>query len=149
MASSEVAITNLLYRYAECVDTGDFKTMAELFAHAQMRTRLDNGEIGMLDGPSVASNMSQQVVIYPDGTPRTKHVMTNPIVHADEDAGTGTARSYFTVFQQVDDFPLQPVIAGRYRDEFERVDGEWRWAFRDYSFVDQIGDLSRHLKMTL
>jgi 3-phenylpropionate/cinnamic acid dioxygenase small subunit len=149
MASSEVAITNLLYRYAECVDTGDFKTMAELFAHAQMRTRLDNGEIGMLDGPSVASNMSQQVVIYPDGTPRTKHVTTNAIVEVDEDAGVADARSYYTVFQQLDDFPLQAIITGHYVDRFERVDGEWRWAFRDYSFVDQIGDLSRHLKMTL
>ncbi len=77
---------------------------------------------------------------YPDGTPRTKHVMTNPIVEVDEDAGTGTARSYFTVLQQVDDLPLQPVIAGRYRDEFERADGEWRFTHR-HMICDLFGDL--------
>ena len=63
------------------------------------------------------------------------------------DAGTeATSRSYYTVFQQVDDEPLQPIIAGRYHDRFELVDGAWRWAERDYSLVDRVGDLSRHLR---
>jgi hypothetical protein len=70
--------------------------------------------------------------------------MTNPIVEVDEDAGTGTARSYFTVLQQVDDLPLQPVIAGRYRDEFERADGGWRFTHR-HMICDLFGDLSHHL----
>ena len=26
--------------------------------------------------------------------------------------------------------PLQPVLSGRYHDQFERVDGEWRWVER-------------------
>ena len=37
----------------------------------------------------------------------------------------GRLSSYFTVFQQVDDFPLQPIVAGRYEDRFERVDATW------------------------
>ena len=44
---------------------------------------------------------------YPDGTPRTRHVTTNLIIESEEDAGTATSRSYFTIFQQVGDFPLQ------------------------------------------
>ena len=79
-----------------------------------------------------------------DGTPLTKHVITNPIVEVDEAAGTASCRSYYTVFQQTDDFPLQPVIEGRYHDEFERVDGVWRWSYRDYSLVDLVGDMSHH-----
>ena len=53
------------------------------------------------------------------------------------------ARSYFTVFQAPPDFPLQPIVIGRYHDAFARVDGAWRFADR---LSDLIGDLSRHLR---
>ena len=43
---------------------------------------------------------------------------------------------------------LQPVISGRYRDEFERVDGAWRFATRKM-YVDLVGDLSQHLLFEL
>ena len=86
---------------------------------------------------------------YPDGTPRSKHVITNPIVEVADDGLTATVRSYYTVFQQVDgDFPLQPVINGRYRDEFTKVDGEWRYT-RRHMGVEYLGDLSRHLLFEL
>jgi SnoaL-like domain len=68
-------------------------------------------------------------------------------VTVDEAAGIATCDSYYTVFQQVDDFPLQPIIAGRYHDEFKRTDETWRWHFRDYSLIDLIGDLSRHSRV--
>lgn len=35
MASSEVEIANLVYRYAEYIDGGDFEAAADLFAHAR------------------------------------------------------------------------------------------------------------------
>jgi hypothetical protein len=37
------------------------------------------------------------------------------------------------------------IVAGRYDDRFERVDGRWRFSYRDYTMMDQIGDLSHHL----
>jgi hypothetical protein len=49
------------------------------------------------------------------------------------------------VLQQVDDFPLQPIIAGQYRDRFEKVDGGWRFTER-VIHPDLIGDLSRHMR---
>ena len=81
---------------------------------------------------------------YDDGTPRTKHVTTNLIIDVDDGAGTATAKSYFTVLQQVDDLTLQVIIAGRYHDRFERVGGEWQFSDR-LIFSDLIGDLSHHL----
>jgi hypothetical protein len=86
------------------------------------------------------------VMRYDDGTPRTKHVTTNVAVDADEAAGTATARSYFTVLQGVEGAPLQIIVAGRYYDAFERVDGDWRFTDR-LIYSDLIGDLSRHLKV--
>ena len=52
------------------------------------------------------------------------------------------------VFQAAADLALQPIIAGRYRDRFEQVDGGWRFAERCF-YVDQVGDLSHHLTYAL
>ena len=43
---------------------------------------------------------------YGDGTSYTKHVTSNVMVQVDEAVATATARSYFTVLQQLEDFPL-------------------------------------------
>ena len=71
-------------------------------------------------------------------------MITNPIVEVADDGLTGTCRSYYTVFQKAGDEPLRPIINGHYRDEFEKVDGEWRFS-RRHMGVDHIGDLSLHL----
>lgn len=141
MVSSETAIANLVYRYAECIDGGDLEGAAELFRHARIYMGTELGEI---DHEQVLALWRKSIVIYPDGTPRTKHVITNPIIEVDEAGNTGSCRSYYTVIQQAGDAPLQPVICGRYHDRFARVDGEWRFSHRDYSLHDLVGDLSRH-----
>jgi len=139
MASSEVQVANLLYRYAECIDSGDLEGAAALFAQARIKTPL--GEIG----PEEVLVLWRKSIILYDGVPRTKHIITNPIIEVDEVAGTATCRSVYTVIQQAGDGPLQPVIAGRYHDRFMRGEsGEWRYSWRDYSLIDLIGDMSRH-----
>jgi 3-phenylpropionate/cinnamic acid dioxygenase small subunit len=142
--SAETEIANLLYRYAEFMDTGDFAGAAALFDHA--RLRVGGGGDGTVDAATILTVWESGVRRYPDGTPRTKHVVTNPIIEVDEAAGTATCRSYYTVLQQTDGLPLQPIVAGRYHDDFERVDGKWRYAFRDYSLMDMVGDVSHHLQ---
>jgi 3-phenylpropionate/cinnamic acid dioxygenase small subunit len=142
---SDVAICNLLYRYAELMDAGRFEDiMTELFGH----TRFVVGPDGSpeLDAAAMLDILCRTTVRHPDGTPRTRHIVTNPIVEVDEQAGTATCRSCYVVFQQTDTLPLQPIVAGRYHDRFERVDGRWRFACRDYSLVDLVGDTSQHLR---
>jgi hypothetical protein len=83
------------------------------------------------------------------GTPKTKHVTTNVIIEVDEENNAATAKAYYTVMQAVPgSLPLQPVISGRYRDEFERVDGVWRFS-RRHMYIDLVGDLSQHLLFEL
>lgn len=145
---SEVAICNLLYRYAELIDAGRFEViMTELFGEA----RFIIGPEGTpeLDATAMLDVLCRTTIRYPDGTPRTRHVVSNPIVEVDEQAGTATCRSCYTVFQQTDTLPLQPIVAGRYHDWFERVDGRWRFARRDYTLVDLVGDTSQHLRIAL
>jgi 3-phenylpropionate/cinnamic acid dioxygenase small subunit len=143
--SSETQIANLLYRYAECIDAGDLKGASELFAHARVR-RLRGEEEVFLDSAQLLEHWQEVVMLYPDGTPRTKHVVTNPIIEVDEEAGQATCRSYYVVFQQTDEVALQPVASGRYHDRFERVDGRWRFSFRDYSLLDMVGNIGRHVR---
>lgn len=137
------AIEHIIYGYAERVDLGDFAGVAALFEHALYKG-------GGPDDPGVEGSAPVQQIFesmvrrYDDGTPRTKHVTTNLVIDADDVAGTASSRSYYTVFQQVADAPLQPIIAGRYHDRFARVDGAWRLTER-VIFCDLIGDLSRHL----
>ena len=85
------------------------------------------------------------LIVYDDGTPRTKHVTTNVIIEADEEAGTAVSRAYFTVLQARPRLPLQPITSGRYSDRFERRDGQWRFAERRVR-VDLVGDVSHHLR---
>jgi len=133
------AIAALIFTYAERVDAGDLDGMAALFAHATYRSHVRE----YAGADELARVMKGRVILHENGTPRTKHVTTNLIVDVTGDAAT--ARSYFTVFQQTPDLPLQPIVAGRYHDRFERVAGVWRFADR-LVLVDLAGDLSRHLR---
>jgi 3-phenylpropionate/cinnamic acid dioxygenase small subunit len=142
MNNSAVEIANLLYRYAEVIDTGELERAAALFRHARIKVK-NSGEL--LDEAGLLALWKEHVRLYPCGTPRTKHLVNNPIIEVDETAGTARARSYYTVYQATDGFPLQLIASGRYHDEFERVDGLWRFTYRDYSLLDLAGDLSFHL----
>lgn len=138
---AETQITNLLYRYAECIDTGDLDGAAELFGHARIRV----GAEETIDAARLLRIWKSLIVLHADGTPRTKHVTTNPIIEVDEEAGTASCRSYYTVLQQTDESPLQTIVTGRYHDRFERVDGRWRFSYRDLTLIDMVGDVSHHL----
>ena len=141
MTPGYFAITNLVYRYATLIDRGDLQGVGELFAHGSV----DTGDGTQLRGTDAVRDMYDVVILYPDGTPRTRHVTTNLTIEVDEDAGTGSCHSYVTVFQQTEVFPLQPVYQNRYEDTFVRVDGTWRFAHR-LMCDHRPGDTSHHLR---
>lgn len=143
MTDSTNEIANLLYRYTELMDSGDLQTAAALFRHAGINVA-DEG--ALLDESGLLALWQRHVIIYPCGTPRTKHVVSNPMIEVDETAGKATARSYYTVYQQTPALPLQVIACGRYHDQFERLDGAWCFTFRDYSLLDLVGDMSSHLR---
>lgn len=139
----ESKIANLLYIYAERMDAGDLDGAAQLFCHADI---IVVGSDEPIKYDKLREIWNDFVQIYPCGTPRTKHIVSNPIVEVDDAGDTASCRSYYTVLQQTDDLPLQIIAAGRYHDRFQRVDGEWRFVFRDYRLFDHVGDVSQHLK---
>jgi 3-phenylpropionate/cinnamic acid dioxygenase small subunit len=146
-ADSARQIENLLHTYAELIDAGDLDGVADLFAHGRIHGEEGGGPETVFEGrEGVRKLYGFSTRIYEDtGTPRTKHVTTNAIIDVDEESGTASSRSYFTVLQATDALALQPIIAGRYRDTFHRPDGTW-WFESRTMHVDLVGDLSHHLK---
>src|SRR5579871_6514340 len=98
MEPDHVAVTNLLYRYAELVDLGDFAGVGQLLAHAEITVE---GIDFVQRGPEVITGVLEGWTrrYDDDGTPHTRHLLSNPIVEVDAEAGTATIRSSFTVFQ--------------------------------------------------
>ena len=143
MLSDRDAICHLIYTYAERIDAGGFIGVGELLAHASVTFEGYDAAVSGID--AVAALYASTTRRYEDGTPKTKHVMTNVIVDLAEDDDTAASRSYFTVLQAVPgQLALQPVIAGRYVDRFERIGHDWRFAAM-HVVVDLMGDLSAHL----
>ena len=147
MSDSATQIANLVGRYAECIDAGDFEGVAELLADAAVGSGDAAGGAGSapLTGRDQVLRLYEGTTRrYEDGTPRTKHMTTNLIIEIDEAAGTAWARSYWMVFQAVPGLPLQPILAGRYHDTFDRAPGAWRFTGRRF-LIDLVGNLDHHL----
>ena len=141
MRQTRTDIAGLVYRYAELLDQGDLDGVAALFDHATWGsgTRTER-----MKGTEQVRRMYDGVILYEDGTPHTKHVITNVVIDHEDGATQATARSYFAVLQAHDGV-LQPIIAGRYHDRFENVEDEWRFAER-IIHPDLQGDLSHHMR---
>ena len=147
-------IRNLIHRYSEAVDQGRFEMLDELFADATVRTAMGSGSPGPgLDEGSVGAAFSGGIIVYADGTPRTRHLVTNTIIDVDESAGRATARSYNTTLQQVPGRGIEIIATARYEDSFRLVDGTWQFSERvirhtslDGVHRDFIGDMSRHTR---
>jgi 3-phenylpropionate/cinnamic acid dioxygenase small subunit len=134
------AIESLIAAYAELVDDGDFEGVGRLLADATL-----SGGAGSVSGRDAIEKMLRQnVIVYEDGTPRTKHLIINIAIEVDEESGIATSRSYFTALQALPDLGLQPIVSGRYHDRFERREGRWR--FLERRVRTDLGGVSRHLR---
>lgn len=143
-ANDHIAIQTLLHKYCDCMDRADFDALGALFANAAIHmSALPEPYVN--DPKGVAHIYRDYVRIYPCGTPRTRHVSTNAIIE-DDGPARAKAQSYVVVFQATDSFSLQPVIAGGYKDKFERVNGTWRFTERIMN-TDLFGNLSQHMKL--
>ncbi len=143
--ADKLAITELLYRYAELIDAGDFDGVGELLG----RARFGGPNSGSVEGRQmIANTFARTTRRFPEhgNTPRTRHLVLNPIVELDGD--TAHARSTFCVVQQTDTVPLQPIVVGRYADTFVRDEAGWYFTERVVD-VQMVGNVSDHLNISL
>jgi 3-phenylpropionate/cinnamic acid dioxygenase small subunit len=133
----KLAITELLYRYAELIDAGDFDGIGRLLARGSFA--------GVSGAEAIAELFGATTRRYPKhgNTPRTRHLVLNPVIEIGTER-TATARSTFCVVQATDTVPLQPIVVGRYFDTFTCDDDGWYFTARRVD-VEMIGDISAHL----
>src|SRR3954451_21423037 len=143
---SHHAITSLMFRYAEYVDAADFDAIADLFADAVITNEGVDGQI--TGGEAIKQLYVSTNRVHGDGTLRTRHLTSNVVVEIEEAAGHAAARASFVVFQQTPTLPLQPIVTGRYRDQFVRGGRGWHFA-RRHIVVDHVGDVREHLAFDL
>ena len=148
MSDDRAAITELLYRYAELIDAGDFDGLGALRAEAEFggpRTPRARG------AAQIAALFAATTRRFADGTTKTRHLVLNPIVEIGGD--TARARSTFCVVQATDRVALQPIVVGRYFDRFARDPGAdvspgspggWRFTER-VAEVEMVGEVCDHL----
>ena len=140
-ACAALEIPNLLYRYADAIDAGRFDDAAALFDQGAVLVqgqRIQGRE-------AIAAMWRRWVRLYPDGTPRTRHLVTNPQIELSDDGLTARCRSQWTLLQAADNLPLQVVATGRYDDRFALLEGRWHFTERRYAGMDLMGDVSAHL----
>jgi hypothetical protein len=141
-------IRRVVLAYPAMIDRGDIEGVANLFEGIKMCS-MDASEE---DVPTLSADdvrgMYAGVILYEDGLPHTKHVITNIDIRFSEDGRTAISRSHYSVLQGLPDFPLQMIITGRYEDTFVFNGEAWKLRVRREA-ADIVGDLSRHVKPEL
>ena len=134
-------ITALVHRYAELLDGGDIEGVVELFADADWRSDA-TGEVRR--GQEQIKAVYDRVILYDDGTPKTRHVMTNLVIDLVDGASVATGRctspSCRGSTRGHRSRPSSPGVTTI--STGERPDG---WQFAERLFIaDLLGDQSRH-----
>jgi len=146
MPCDSCEIKNVIYQYADHIDRGNLRGAAALFRHGKLIATDDQGRENEIVGEeAVYALFSAFTRLYPDnGTPHTMHMTSNVRVDVDANGNTASAQAYATVFQAVDDLPLQAIIGVRYQDRFEKTTRGWR--FTERRIESQLsGELGHHL----
>ena len=112
--SSREEILHLMSIYGFTMDTGGLGGFAGLFANGEWEmegAEPFRGKEHLLAG-------LDSVILYGDGTPRTKHVTANVELEIDEGAGKAKSQACVTVFQKTDSFPCAVTSVDRVQAPF-------------------------------
>ena len=123
----ESAIRRMLVEYGAFLDARDYAAYAALFA--------EDGEwiggFGRFTGPAAIRKMLEDNLGVPEPGFVNKssfHMLTNPLIQIDGNRAQVTSKYLFWTRSE-NDRPT-PLLAGRYVDEFVRMNGEWKIARR-------------------
>jgi 3-phenylpropionate/cinnamic acid dioxygenase small subunit len=144
-------IRRTILTYNELVDRGDFAGVGDLLdgvriggANGRRAARIPDTELRSMRAPEIEATYRSSVRLDDSGLPHAKHLVTNLDIRFADDHRMAEARYYYTVLHGTKSSPLQPVISGRYEDEFRSDDERWSLVVRR-EYVDLVGDLSGYL----
>ena len=143
LLASHREIEQQIYRMGYHLEAGDFEAVGELLQHATFGADRIGRKV-FRGREEIRDQYRRTNIVYPEGGRRTKEIYTNVLVDIDLDAGTARSTTSFTVAQQVPGERFELLVAGRYEDEWERVDGAWRWTDR-YIVAQYHNELGKHM----
>ncbi|MBL7491163.1 nuclear transport factor 2 family protein [Frankia sp. AgB1.9] len=131
--ADQFAIHMTLARYCHRCDDADFEGLVALFTADAVFTygnRSAHGSAELLAFFRDTQSRPQQ---------RGKHLTVNEVYEPDGDRDDRVLAASDFVFLRFASGRLVPAIAGRYHDQFVRVDGEWRIARREVLTLEAFG----------
>jgi ketosteroid isomerase-like protein len=140
MSDDHVEISNLIARYAELLNMGQVDEVAELFRHGRITSA---GRDTMHEGSEAIAAWYRESVHFPETPPDTLLFTSNLQIHVDGDSAE--SKAYFLAMHKSAQ-GLGPILAGRYHDEFRRIDGRW-WFHHRHMLPDLVGDVSSHVRV--
>ena len=93
-------IEGLMLAYCRAIDSGDWEAFRALMGRA----------LWLVEGQAPPPASANNVIVYEDGTPRTKHVITNIAILVDPEGDRAEGHSYVTVYQQIPADQLRTIF---------------------------------------
>jgi hypothetical protein len=136
-------IERQIYRMGYYLEDGNFEAVAALLADATFGADI-LGRAAFRGRDEIRRQYERTNVTYADRGRATKEIYSNILVELDLEDDRATSITSYTVAQQPPGDSFGLIVAGRYEDEWRRVDGVWRWADR-YIKVQYRNNLDRHM----
>ena len=144
LLASQRQIERMIYRVGYAIEAGDFALVGELMGDATMGAdRI--GRKAFRGAEEIRDQYTRTNIVYPDRGRASKEVYHNILVDIDLDAGRASSVTSYSVAHQAPGEEFALIVAGRYEDEWERVDGTWQWRDR-YIVVQYNNNLDRHMR---
>jgi len=144
LLASQREIEQRIYRMGYHLEDGDFDAVGDMLADAtfgadRIGRRVFRGR------DEITQQYRRTNIVYPEGGRRTKEIYSNIVVDIDVESGSAASTTSFTVAQQVPGEAFSLLVAGRYEDQWERVNSTWRWVDR-YVIAQYANDLDKHMR---
>jgi len=138
-------IEQKIYRMGYALEDGDFEMVGELLKHATFGADMIGRRV-FKGKAEIKGQYERTNITYPGKGRATREMYDNVVIDIDLAAGTAKSTTMYTVAQQIPDTtePFALLVAGRYVDEWARIDGEWHWTDR-FIEVQFKNDLNRHM----
>jgi hypothetical protein len=140
---SQRQIERMIFQVGYAIEAGDFQRVGEIMGDATLGADLIGRRV-YRGAEQIRDQYARTNIVYPDRGRASKEIYHNILVDIDLDHDRATSVTSYTVAHQPPDQPFEILVAGKYEDQWERVDGEWRWRDR-YVVVQFKNNLDRHM----
>ncbi|WP_332897976.1 nuclear transport factor 2 family protein [Haladaptatus sp. CMSO5] len=111
-------ISQLKHEYCYLIDDHEYDAWVSLYTEDGSFGRAGDDRAEGVEGLQYFANQ-----IFDEMYEQTAHLLMNPVINVAGDEATGR---WYVLLMYTDSEGEQRWMQGRYEDEFERVDGEWK-----------------------